>query len=185
MTQSLFPIGCVFIVFVGLFFFCLFSINYWNFQREWMHINVSVLNRTMSAMQLLKAHFIPLTCQRLETTKHILFMSVRYSSCICLLQFVSTLFPLDLAIIWQIDVAVQNKHIARSCKKQFNGRQWSWNHHFKLISKSTSLQFAKQSFLLSVLETSFILVAIWFNFKVSHQYCKSNSYMKVAKTALI
>lgn len=34
------------------------------------------------------------------------FISVRYSSCICLLLFVSILFPLDLAIIWEIDVAV-------------------------------------------------------------------------------
>lgn len=67
MTQLLFPIVYVFIVFKGIF--CLFSINYWNFQREWIHIDGSVLKRMMSATQLLKAHFIPLTCQQLETTK--------------------------------------------------------------------------------------------------------------------
>lgn len=173
MTQPVFPILCAFIVFVAIFH--LFSINYWNFQRariqrdsfcaEWDDVSNAASESTFYSTDLL-------TIRNHKTNRSVL--SVRYSSWICLLQFVSTLFHLDLAIVWQMGVAVQNKHIAWSCKKQFNSRQRSWNHHFKLIRKSASLKFANQSFLLSVLEISFILAAVQVNLKVSCQHCKSN-----------
>lgn len=176
MTQPVFPILCAFIVLVAIF--RLFSINCWNFQRagrqrgsfcaEWGDVSNEASESTFHSIDLL-------TIRNHKTNWSV--TSVRYSSWICLLQFVSTLFHLDLAIIQQIGVAFQNKHIAWSCKKQFNGSQWSWNHHFKLISKLASLHFAKQSFLLSVLEISFILAAMWVNFKVPCQYCKSNYCM--------
>lgn len=68
MTQLLSSIVCFYCI---QRYFCLFSITYWNFQREGIHIDGSVLNRMMSATQLLKAHFIPLTCQQLEATEQI------------------------------------------------------------------------------------------------------------------
>lgn len=89
MTQPVFPILCAFIVFVAIF--SLFSVNCWNFQRVWIQRGglCAEWDDVCNAASESTFHSTDLLTIRNHKPNWSV-ISVRYSSWICLLQFIST-----------------------------------------------------------------------------------------------